>query len=185
MQILKKILREPLIHFIVCGALVFMIYYIAEDRKPDQNKIVINNETLDRMNKRFQAQWGREPSQKEWDDLVQQEIREEVYYRRAVELGLAQDDEIIRRRLYQKMEFLYSDISEAIQPTKEQLHSYYKHHITRYSLPYNEIEKKVLNDYQYELKTKLGDSVYHSMLSDFEIEIEPYLAQPGKNSLKP
>lgn len=173
MSIVNKILREPLFHFLVCGFMVFLAYGLVAGSGTNNDMVVITREMQQKTGKRFEAQWGRQPTKEEWDELLKQMIREEIYYRRAVDLGLDKNDEIIRRRLYQKIEFLYDDIIEASPPTKDQLSLYYQQHPERYSRPFPEIEKRVLADLQYEQKKRVSDSLYNTMLSQYTINIEP------------
>jgi hypothetical protein len=56
--------------------------------------------------------------------LIRDYIREEVYYREAVALGLDRDDTVIRRRLRQKLEFLSEDIAALAEPTQAELEAF-------------------------------------------------------------
>jgi len=70
----------------------------------------------------------RDPTREEWEGLIRQRVREEVYYREALALGLDKDDSIIRRRLQQKMEFVSDDVAAQIQPTDDELSAYLQAH---------------------------------------------------------
>ena len=60
--------------------------------------------------------------------MVRDRVREEVYCREAMALGLDKDDVIIRRRLRQKMEFVSADIADQAQPTDSELGAYLAEH---------------------------------------------------------
>ena len=51
-------------------------------------------------------------------------LKEEVLYREALAMGLDRDDQIIRRRMRQKLEFLTADLVESIEPTDVELQAY-------------------------------------------------------------
>ena len=66
----------------------------------------------------------RPPTREEWEGLIRDRVREEVYYREALALGLDKDDTIIRRRLQQKMEFVSDDLAAQAQPSDAELKAY-------------------------------------------------------------
>ena len=73
----------------------------------------------------FEAQWGREPTPQELDKLVDADVKEEILYREGLALGLDRDDEIVRRRMAQKMQFLAEDVAAAHQPTDAELKAWF------------------------------------------------------------
>ena len=112
-------LREPLIHFLLAGLVLFGVYAsvqqnVEEEPPPPLPQIVISQGRIDTLASRFEKVWNRPPSDKELEGLIDEFIREEVYYREALEIKLEEDDVIIRRRLRQKLEFMYNDL---ITPT--------------------------------------------------------------------
>ena len=70
----------------------------------------------------------RPPTQEEWEGLIRDRVRQEVFYREALALGLDKDDLIIRRRLQQKMEFVSDDVAAQAQPTDAELNAYLQAH---------------------------------------------------------
>ena len=76
----------------------------------------------------FTRTWQRPPTSEELEGLIRDRVREEVYYREALALGLDKDDLIIRRRLRQKMEFVTDDVVAQAQPTDDELSAYLKAH---------------------------------------------------------
>ena len=122
---MKKILREPLLHFLLLGAAIFAGYRLVSrpgDRAPD--KIVISSGQIAAMSEGFVRTWRRPPTREELDGLIRDRVQEEVYSREALALGLDRDDTIIRRRLRQKMEFLTDDVAALAEPTEADLASY-------------------------------------------------------------
>jgi peptidyl-prolyl cis-trans isomerase C len=108
-------LREPLVHFLIAGAAIFAFYAWRGDAvEVGDRRIVVREEQVQRLANIWSQTWQRPPSVKELDGLIRDYIKEEVYYREAIRLGLDTDDAIIRRRLRAKMEFLASSEAETM-----------------------------------------------------------------------
>jgi len=123
----SKLLREPLLHFILVGAALFLIFYITVDRSNfNQSKdiIVISTSDIDRLSYLFEKTWSRQPNDSELRGIVDGYLEEEVLYREAIMLGLDKDDTVVRRRMRQKMEFFVNDLTEQTEPTEKQLKEY-------------------------------------------------------------
>jgi len=100
-------LREPLVHFLIAGFAVFaFLAWRGEPVDPSGRTIEIDEAKLQQLAERFVQTWRRPPSATEIDGLIRDYIKEEVYYREALRLGLESDDSIIRQRLRSKMEYL-------------------------------------------------------------------------------
>jgi hypothetical protein len=126
---MRKILREPLLHFLLLGTAIFAAYSLVSKRgSQEPGKIVISEGQIAAMAEGFTRTWRRPPTREEIEGLIQDRVREEVYCREAMAMGLEKDDTIIRRRLRQKMEFVTDDIAALAQPTDEQLSAYLKEH---------------------------------------------------------
>jgi hypothetical protein len=112
--LIQKILREPLMHFLALGALMFLLFHLTADRGETQDgKIVVTRGKVEQLVTGFSRTWQRPPTQQELDGLVEDYIREEVLYREALAMGLDRDDTIVRRRMRQKLEFLTEDTAAA------------------------------------------------------------------------
>jgi PPIC-type PPIASE domain len=126
---MKKLLREPLLHFLVLGVAIFAAYGLVLKRSADEpGKIVISAGQVASMAESFARTWRRPPTGEELDGLIRDRVQEEVYSREALALGLDKDDTIIRRRLRQKMEFVTDDVAALAEPTDDQLGDYLKTH---------------------------------------------------------
>ena len=125
---MTKILREPLLYFLLLGALMFGAYQLVSDYgffgNEQLEEIVITQGQVDTMSLGFEKVWQRQPTQQELDGLVEAHIREEVMYREALAMGLDRDDTIIRRRLQQKLQFLTEDIAGLVEPTEAEREAY-------------------------------------------------------------
>jgi hypothetical protein len=108
--VLVRLLREPLLHFLLLGGVLFAIFGRGESTAGgDYRQIIVSEADIDRLAAGFSRTWHRPPASDELQAQIQDYIREEVLYRAALALGLDRDDTIIRRRLRQKMEFLFED----------------------------------------------------------------------------
>lgn len=137
MSLLSKLVREPLLHFLVIGACLFALFYQVADPVDiaEPNLIVVNRADVDRLSSQFQRQWKRPPTEQELKGLIDAFVREEVLYREALALGLDKDDVIIRRRLGQKLEFLFKDLAEQSEPDDAELERFLTDNPERYTIP--------------------------------------------------
>jgi hypothetical protein len=120
----SALLREPLLQFIVLGAALFGLFHLVDKEKAEAPaRIVISSARIANLADGFARTWRRPPGKEELQGLVDDYIRDEVFYREGRAAGLDRDDVIIRRRVRQKMEFLAEDIS-APEPSEEQLAAY-------------------------------------------------------------
>jgi len=129
-------LKEPLFHFLLIGAGLFMLYGWQTDDdalRPDQ--IVITEAKIDRYINLWERKWQRLPTQQELQGLIEQQIREEVLYREALAMGLDKDDQVVRRRMSQKMEFISNDLASLVEPDDEQLQTYLDEHPKKFAIP--------------------------------------------------
>ncbi len=129
--------KEPLFHFLVIGAVIFVLFSIVnrEEDFVSDNKIVVSSADIARLSENWSKKWNRTPTGTELQGLVESYIREEVYYREALALGLDRNDTILRRRLMQKMEFLSNDLAELNTPDETALNEYFLEHMDEYELP--------------------------------------------------
>ncbi|MEE8558095.1 MAG: peptidylprolyl isomerase [Myxococcota bacterium] len=117
--------REPLVHFLLGGAVLFLLYStVSEERSVRRDRIVVGEERVASLATIFQRTWFRPPTRAELEGLVQEFVDEEILYREALELGLDRDDLVVRRRLRQKMEFLHLDLVEPPASTDGELEAF-------------------------------------------------------------
>ncbi|WFL75982.1 peptidylprolyl isomerase [Altererythrobacter arenosus] len=126
--------REPLVHFLVGGALVFALFSLrGGEVDPSSRVIAIDRETQAQIALGFERLMSRAPTDAELDAQIDRYVREEVLYREALRLGLDQDDAIVRRRLAQKMDMLASGRAETEQPAEATLRQWYADNSARFS----------------------------------------------------
>jgi hypothetical protein len=124
----RRWLREPLIHFLLIGAVLFAANgYMQRGRGgvESSKKIQLTVDDLAQVILIFQAQWRRDPTPDEISRLVESKIQEEVLYREGLAMGLDKDDTIVKRRMAQKLQFLAEDVAAAREPTVAELKSWY------------------------------------------------------------
>ena len=121
---IRTVMREPLLHFLLAGAGLFLLFnYVSEPKMTGDDQIIVTSGQIEHLVTLFVKTRVRPPSDAELRGLIDNYILEEVLYREATAIGLDQDDTIIRRRLKQKMEFLVDDFS-AVDPTDENLQQF-------------------------------------------------------------
>ena len=133
-----RIAREPLLHFLVMGALLFVAYSWVSRGKRDESKprqVHIAENDVQWLRNNWSRQWQREPTRDELSHLITEFLREELLANEARTLGLEENDTFIRRWLAQKMQFLVSDTALLAEPSEEDLHRFYKANSTRFAEP--------------------------------------------------
>ena len=129
----QRLAREPLLHFALIGALLFLAYEATRPVGPDRDRVVdIDRHALNRLATQWQAQWRRPPTRAELERLVAARVQEEVLYREAVALGLDRGDPVVRRRLGQKLSIAWADLAALELPEEAELTAYYEAHLDRY-----------------------------------------------------
>ncbi|HEX3145520.1 MAG TPA: peptidylprolyl isomerase [Pyrinomonadaceae bacterium] len=126
---MKKLLHEPLVHFLLLGLLVFAGFkFTSRNDAGEPGKIVVTQAQVEALVTGFARTWQRPPTTLELEGLIREYIREEVCTREALALGLDKDDSVIRRRLRQKLEFISDNVASQADPTDEQLEKYLQAH---------------------------------------------------------
>jgi hypothetical protein len=127
-------LREPLVQFLLGGLAIFVFAsWRGEAVDPASRTITLNEAQISRLAANFSQSWMRQPSPTEIDGLIRDYIKEEIYYREAIRMGLDADDAIIRRRLRSKMEFLAESQVETERPSDATLQAWLNRSPQRYA----------------------------------------------------
>ena len=127
---MKRILKEPLLHFLVLGLGLFLAYDLLSRPSTSgvRGKIVVTAGQVEHLAAGFTKAWQRPPTDAELKGLIDDWVREEIATREAMALGLDKDDTVIRRRLRQKLEFVSDDIAAQAEPTDADLNAYFQAH---------------------------------------------------------
>ena len=140
------LLRQPMLHFLAGGALLFLAYGLVggkddeEERgavrgQGQERRIVVTRGKVESLASGFAARWRRPPGEEELAEIVAEHVREEALVREAIALGLDRGDAVIRRQLRLKMEFLAQDAGSLGEPTDEELRPLLAHLTDRFLLP--------------------------------------------------
>jgi hypothetical protein len=133
---LKRWLHEPLLHFLLIGTAIFILFYqVGDPEAVAENRIVISEADIDRMITLYERKLQRLPTPQELNGLVEAEIREQILYREALAMGLDEDDTIVRRRMAQKVEFMFNDLIDSAEPTDAELQTFLDENSARFVEP--------------------------------------------------
>jgi hypothetical protein len=136
--VVRSLVREPLLHFLLAGATIFAAYEFLNppaSRSHQAYRIVLTENDLRQLAVQWLAQGRPAPSADEMRALIEDRVSEEILSREAIALGLDKDDEIIKRRLAQKMNFLAEDIAALQNPSDTELHAWFTQNSSRFALP--------------------------------------------------
>ena len=136
-SLLKRWLREPLLHFLLIGLVLFGVYRASNPvvvQQENRSRIELTDDDLRQLELAWMAQWRRPPTPEEVHRLVEGKVREEILYREALALGLEQGDMIVKRRMVQKMEFLAEDLSALREPNREELMAWFEDNPQRFTI---------------------------------------------------
>lgn len=131
-------MREPLLHFTLIGLVIWGLYGAfgdAVDSADDERTVRLSAAEMQWIASNFSSRWNRPPTRQEFDGLLQQRLKEEVLYREALAMGLNEGDQVIRRRLAQKLEFVVSDLLSAAEPERVELEAWFEARRDDYALP--------------------------------------------------
>lgn len=135
MNFVRKLIREPLVHFLLIGAALFVAFGMTQE--PDTNaanRIVVDAGQVEQLVAQFKRTWIRPPTRQELDGLIESYVREEVYYREALAMGLDQNDPTVRQRMRMKLEFILEDLTLDENPTDDVLSDYLGKNPDRFQL---------------------------------------------------
>jgi hypothetical protein len=134
--IAKRLLREPLLHFLLVGAILFAGDAAMRENDPESDRVIrISESEIARLRAQWTKRYQRPPAPAELQGLVDSRVREELLYREALAMGLDRDDSIVRRRLAQKLEFLIEDLAVTHKPADAELRAFFEARRERYRLP--------------------------------------------------
>lgn len=133
---IARAMREPLVHFVVAGSVLFVVYALLHPERfaaDTSHRIELSATEVGRVELAFIARWQRQPTPIELRALLANEVRNEILAREAIALGLEKNDVIVKRRLAQKMEFLADDASGLRDPTRDELRAWFDVHSSEFA----------------------------------------------------
>ncbi len=191
MSFLRRLLREPLLHFAAIGALLFAAYAIIPGQRTSPAEIVVTRGKIDQLASGFTKIWQRPPTESELKGLIDDWVREEIAVREATAMGLDRDDTVIRRRLRQKLEFLSDDVAAETAPTDDDLKAYLAAHPEKFRVERRfSFHQIYLNPqrHEHDLPTRLAavQQALNRPVTDDAIEAlgDPSLLEPRFENLR-
>ncbi len=133
---MKKLLREPLLHFLVAGAALFLLFEVAgnDEQAYDSKVIEVDRDALltfiQFRTRAFEPSIAEarlaELSEEALARLIDDYVREEALYREALALGMDKNDYVIKRRMVQSVEFITNGfVAAATEVSDEDLRRQY------------------------------------------------------------
>ncbi len=144
--------RDPLIHFLVIGGLLFAVLSWF-DTGPDPDEIVITAAEVAEIERAASLLQGRPPTEAELERFVADTVRDEVYYRQALALGLDTDDTVVRQRLIEKMRELAENVVDPVPPDAD-VEAWFEANAERFRIP-----EQVSFDHVFFSPRERGDAV--------------------------
>ena len=132
-DLLRRLLREPLLHFLIIGAVLFA--GIATVRAVKRPAVRIDAQELEQLAAYWEMQTQRPPTKAELAAIIRERVDEELLAREATRLGMDKGDMIVRRRLAQKMAFASEDVAAIPEPSDATLQRFYDQTKDRYATP--------------------------------------------------
>jgi len=131
---MKRLIKEPLVQFVLIGICLFFLYGLVNTDE-EKGEIIIDDALVESISTKWEGLRNRKPTLDELLGLIGRHIEQEVFYLEALSQNLDVNDEIIKRRLAQKMEFISDELAETLQPTEAVLISYYEKNKHNYRKP--------------------------------------------------
>jgi PPIC-type PPIASE domain len=129
-----RLLREPLLHFFLIGVALFGLYgWLQGDVLSSPTEIFVSRGQLQSLQIQFERVWRRPATKEELQGLVDNWVREEVFYREGIAMALDRDDPIVRRRIGQKLEFILDSAAPPL-PTDAELQAWLDAHPDDYQI---------------------------------------------------
>jgi len=132
---MRRLLGEPMLHFVLIGIALFAAYQWRAPADSDGSRIVVTQGVVDDLVTQHVAAKGREPSSAELNHLVESYVRDEILYREGVKLGLDRDDLVVKRRVRQKIELIAEEEASTQAPTDAELSAYLAANPARFLQP--------------------------------------------------
>jgi len=177
----SKLLKEPLLHFLLIGAGLFFLFAQLNNGEEVSNteQIIINKSKIEVLSSIFMKENSTAPTDKEIQELLKNNIREEVLSREAIALGLDKDDRVIRHRLAQKMQYLFEDVAMVGEPSDEVLKTYFQEYKASFgkkegieNIEYNKVKQQVRREWLAKEQQKENEVFYEDLKSRYDIILD-------------
>jgi hypothetical protein len=128
---MSRILREPLLHFLIAGALLFLVFDVVNQDQAEPDIIVIDTARVASLSAQFERTWNRRPTESEMEGLINSWLEEELLYREGLALGLERSDPVVRRRVAPQVGFISESLNDG-PPDEEALQQWLDDHPEQY-----------------------------------------------------
>lgn len=133
---MKRLIREPLVHFVLIAVAIFVLYgWLSDRRASDEQTIRVTAADIDRMAALFTTEAGGLPSEQDMRTMILDHIEQQALAREARRLGLAEGDTVVERRLAQKMSFMITDMEAVTSPEPGELEEWFAQNQTLFVEP--------------------------------------------------
>ena len=134
---LKKLLREPLVHFLLASAGIYALYVGVAGNADgeDEQTIIVSAAEIDALTEQWTSIWQRPPTSEELASIIQGSVRTQVLYREALAMGLEQGDIVVERRLAQRLEALAKSVLAPADPSEDELRAWFDENIEQFTQP--------------------------------------------------
>lgn len=132
---MKRLIREPLVHFVLAAGLIFAAYAMLNLGRRGGETIYVSQADMERMAQLYAVEANAAPSDADLEAMIVDHVRQEALVREAKRLGLDEGDTVVERRLAQKMTFMLADMAEATTPSDDVLKDWYDQHPDRFAQP--------------------------------------------------
>lgn len=131
----RRILREPLLHFLLIGLALFLYYGHVAPGGRDTRRIVVTQAQVDDLVGQYVATWNQPPTPHDVASLIEAYVHDEILYREGKSLGLDRDDAVIKRRVRQKLEVMSEEEISHAAPTDANLTAFLLAHPDAFRQP--------------------------------------------------
>ena len=131
----RQVVREPLLHFLLIGLALFLVYGAVGRSDSAGRTITISQGDVDELRRQYAALWGGPPTDKQLTGLIEARVRDEILYREGMAQGLGRDDPVIKRRIHQKVEVMAEEEGADVAPTNAVLATYLENHRDKFVKP--------------------------------------------------
>jgi hypothetical protein len=131
----RQIVREPLLHFMLIGVALFLLYGVVSPGDSGGRTIAISQGEVEQLRRQYAALWGAPPTDAQLTGLIEARVRDEILYREGMAQGLDRDDPVIKRRIRQKIEVMAEEEGSDSAPTDAVLGAYLQSHRDRFVKP--------------------------------------------------
>ena len=185
MEQLKKLIRDPLIHFLLIGASIYLAYGLLETESPDKysRTVTVTSGEIQALTDQWTRLYNRPPTREELGGLINNHVRTQILYREAKAMGLDQQDVVIERRLAQKIELLSKSLVVPEEPTDEVLAAWYADNPEQFRQPDTYTFSQVFFDPDKRGDTTLDDAVAALGVLQARQELPEDLSECGDDSM--